>query len=375
MNVIRPEPNDLVVVGGGPAGLATAIWAALEGLQAVVVERRRPPVDRACGEGIMPDGVAVLEAMGVEIPVDGSAPFSGIRYIDGDLRAEARFPEGHGLGVRRTVLHDALRARAEGLGVELRWGEAVTGLGPNGVETDDGPVDGHWVVAADGRSSNVRSMAGLDGWPVRRLRFGVRRHYSRPPWTDLVEVHWADGCELYVTPVAADLVGVAALTGSRGGGFDDVLAGFPTVRARFEGVSVASRDKGAGPFGQKCGNPTDGRLVLVGDAAGSLDPITGEGLSVAFQEARSAVGCMVTGGLEDYPAIQRRLRRIPTVLTGLLTTAAGRPAIRRRVTAALARSPSLFERFLAISSRSVSPGLVGRNGVLTLALELARYGV
>ncbi len=106
--------TDLLVVGGGPAGLATAIRARLAGLTATVIDRSRPPIDKACGEGLMPDAVARLREIGVELR---GFSFRGIRYVDGDLVAEGHFPGSGGLGVRRTELHATLVRRAEEVGV------------------------------------------------------------------------------------------------------------------------------------------------------------------------------------------------------------------------------------------------------------------
>ena len=111
---------DFAIVGGGPAGLAVAIFAALAGRRAVVIEKRPGPVDKACGEGVMPPGVAWLRRMGVEIARDATHPFRGIRYVDRDVVAEANFVEGPGLGVRRTALSVAMDARAAALGVDVR---------------------------------------------------------------------------------------------------------------------------------------------------------------------------------------------------------------------------------------------------------------
>lgn len=107
---------DVLVVGGGPAGLAAAIRAASAGLEAVVVEPRTTPVDKACGEGIMPGGVAALRDLGVRV---SGHDLSGIRYTDGRRSAEAAFRGGPGAGVRRTELHTALHARAAALGVRV----------------------------------------------------------------------------------------------------------------------------------------------------------------------------------------------------------------------------------------------------------------
>ncbi|HSM15345.1 MAG TPA: FAD-dependent oxidoreductase, partial [Thermoanaerobaculia bacterium] len=172
---------DLVVVGGGPVGLATAIAARAEGLSVVLVEARRPPLDKACGEGVMPAGVAALEALGVE-PAALGQRFTGIRYVAGGHRVAADFPRGaEGRGVRRTELHAALAARAERVGVDLRWGVAAHGLSAGGVETSGGELRARWVAGADGLRSKVRRWAGL-GLPARGVeRFGVRRHLRRAP--------------------------------------------------------------------------------------------------------------------------------------------------------------------------------------------------
>ena len=160
---------DYAIVGGGPAGLAVAIEAALAGKTAVIVERCRGPVDKACGEGLMPPGVARLRALGVELPAWGTHPFSGIRYIDGDVIAEANFAEGPGLGVRRLALAEAMLARAAALGVTLYQGTEAMGWTEDtaGVtlETSRGPVRARWLVAADGLHSRVRKDAGIEATP------------------------------------------------------------------------------------------------------------------------------------------------------------------------------------------------------------------
>src|SRR5215470_2183362 len=151
---------DLVIVGGGPAGLATAIHAARFGLAAVVLERRTPPLDKPCGEGLMPLGVAALATMGVEVPQPGRTPFIGIRYVDGDVVAEGRFPRGPGWGVRRTALIEGMVARAQALRVDLRYGcEVMTWQRTDGgvvVDTDQGAVPARLLVGADGLHSRVR---------------------------------------------------------------------------------------------------------------------------------------------------------------------------------------------------------------------------
>src|SRR5512139_2181375 len=171
---------DLVIVGGGPAGLATAIHAAQRGREAIVFDRRELPLDKACGEGVMPSGVAALERMGVEIPASARAAFAGIRYIDEARVAEGRFRNGVGWGVRRTALIEALVARARMLGVELRYGNAVERwrCTPDGVAVDseDGPLHAALLIGADGLRSQVRRRAGLERRWRGRPRLGLRCH-------------------------------------------------------------------------------------------------------------------------------------------------------------------------------------------------------
>lgn len=383
---------DLLIVGGGPAGLAAAIGARLAGLSATVVDRARPPIDKACGEGLMPDGVAALRRLGVEPASLGGWPFRGIRYLDEAAGAEAAgaeaagtFPAGAGLGLRRTRLHAALVHRAEEVGVDLRWGVAARGLREEGgrfaVDTDDGPLAGGVVVAADGLRSRLRRWAGLDGRPARRRRFGVRRHFHLRPWGDEVEVWWADDCEAYVTPAGAEEVGVAILwspgeregTGGRGG-FDALLARFPRLAARLAGAPAASRDRGAGPFHQRARAVRRGNLLLVGDAGGYLDAVTGEGLALAFHQAAALVEAVAAGDLGRYPAACRRLRRLPDATTALLLAVERRPRLRHRMVRALAAEPALFSRLLGVHARSLPLSDFGMRGAVRLARELARAG-
>lgn len=376
----RAPFQDVAVVGGGPAGLAFAIAAAGRGLAVTVLDRAVPPVDKACGEGLMPDGVERLAALGVEL--GAGHPFRGIRYLSDHLVAEGRFPGPPGLGVRRLALHRALVRRAAEVGVELRWGTRVTGLagepehGPLAVVTEGGRVPARWIVGADGLRSRVRRWAGLAGSPARHRRFGVRRHFRLPPWSDLVEVHWAEGCEAYVTPVAAEEVGVALLweegrVDGRGG-FDRLLAAFPALARRLGGAPAASRDRGLGPLEQRTRGVYRGRVALLGDASGYVDALTGEGLSLAFHQAHALAAALAAGDLEPYAAACRRLRRLPDRLTRLLLAVERRPRLRRRVIAALAADPELFSRLLAIHARQRPPASLGLGGLLRLAHGLAR---
>jgi flavin-dependent dehydrogenase len=371
--------TDLLIVGGGPAGLATAVRARLAGLDVAILDRSRPPIDKACGEGLMPDAVAGLSEIGA-LPEAGF-PFRGIRYVDGDLVAEGVFPQAGGLGVRRLDLHRALVRRAEEVGVELLWGVAARGLraagtgsaenfGFAGVETDGGLVAARWIVGADGLLSRVRRWAGLDAAPGPRRRFGVRRHFAVAPWSEFVEVYWGPGCEAYVTPVGREEVGVAVLWSGEASRFDRLLASFPALAARLAGAAATSRDRGAGPFHQRARAACRANLALVGDAAGYLDAITGEGLAVVLHQSAALVAAVRTGDLAPYAAASRRLHRLPDAVTGLVLALERRPRLRARALRALAAEPALFSRLLGIHGRTLPARRLGVDGALRLAWRL-----
>ncbi|MEE8522984.1 MAG: NAD(P)/FAD-dependent oxidoreductase [Thermoanaerobaculia bacterium] len=353
---------EVLVVGGGPAGLATAIAARCEGLDVLVVDRARPPIDKACGEGLMPDGLALLRELGVDLDPDRLHPFHGIRYLDDEAIAEGRFPGVTGAGVRRLDLHQALVRRAEDAGVQLRWGVRVEGLTSSGVETATGPLAARWIVGADGLHSRIRRWAGLAGGESRVRRFGIRRHFAVAPWSDCVEVYWAQDCEAYVTPVGRSEVGVAMLWSGWKSDFDGLMARFPRLRERLEGAEPRSRDRGAGPLRQRVRRVTRGRVALVGDASGYVDAITGEGLSLAFHQAVALAAALRRGDLASYARRHRRLGRLPNTLTGLLLLVEKRPRLRRRLIRAFAREPALFSRLLALHVRELP---VRRLGSLT----------
>ena len=369
---------DVVVVGGGPVGLATAIAARARGLTVQVVDRRRPPIDKACGEGLMPAGVRALAALGV-VPPERSMPLRGIRYLSDGIAAEADFPggsEGVGRGIRRTELHAALVERAVAVGAGLSWGERVEAVSPGEVRSAGKAWACRFVVGADGLRSRVRSFAALEsrgragaaaaGWSPR-ARFGVSRHLRLAPWSERVEVTFGDSAEAYVTPLAGDEIGVALLWSGVKAGFDELLASrFPAELARrLVGATALGRDHGAGPLLQPVRGAVvaAGRIALVGDAAGYVDALTGEGLSLGFESALALAEAMAADDLTAYSRRLRRLTALPVGLTRLLLVAARRPGLRRRLVAALASDPALFANLLGLlgARRPLRELAVGRS--------------
>lgn len=347
--------RDLVVAGGGPVGMAAALHARRLGLDVVVREPRPGPIDKACGEGLMPGAVAELAALGVDPP---GRELTGIRYLDASpaatsaSAATAPFRSGPGRGVRRTALHAAIADRlgAADVPVEHRPVEDVR-------QADDHVlVDGEparFLLAADGLHSPVRRLVGLDAPAAGRPRFGLRCHVEQQPWTSYVEVHWSHRAEAYVTPVADDLVGVAVLV-ERGTRFEDVLDDFPALRERL--VGPRTRVMGAGPLRQQARSRVAGRVLLAGDAGGYVDALTGEGIALGLAQARAAVGCLARGRPEDYDRLARRLAFRHELLTRALLRSTAHAPVRRLLVPAARRAPWLFSAAVNQLARPIGVG-------------------
>ncbi|WP_432948774.1 NAD(P)/FAD-dependent oxidoreductase [Kribbella sp. CA-253562] len=327
---------DLLVAGCGPAGAATAIRAALAGLDVVVVEPREAPIDKACGEGIAASAVQYLSRLGVAVE---GRPFYGIRYLDASRSVDARFRSGPGLGARRTALQQGLRDRLE----ELRIPVVRTRIGlveQSSSSVSAAGITARYLAAADGLHSPIRRQLGLGlgGGSVRR---GLRQHFAMRPWTDLVEVYWSSLGEAYVTPVADDLVGLAVLTSARGS-FDQHLRAFPRLLARLGDASPASGVLGAGPLRQRVRRRVAGRVLLVGDAAGYVDALTGEGIAVALRTSAELVDCVAADRPEDYEAAWRRVSWECRALTASLLWARNRSLLAPRIVPAAAALPGVY---------------------------------
>ncbi len=345
---------DLLVVGGGPAGLATALHAHRAGLSVQVWEPRAGTVDKACGEGLMPGAVAALADLGVH---PRGHPLLGIHYLGSGRGARADFRGGAGRGVRRTTLHDALRAAVDAAGIAVEERRATDLRQDDDVVTVDG-VRARYVVAADGLHSPLRRALGLDAparssaGASRRARHGLRQHVNVAPWSSYVEVHWGRHAEAYVTPVADDLVGVAVLS-SRRGTYAEHLAAFPDLLARLHGAEPVDSVRGAGPLRQSATRRAAGRVLLVGDAAGYVDALTGEGVALALGQARAAVAAVVAGDLAQYErswvSLTRRYRWLTAGLVG-----ATRPApVRRALVPAARLLPPVFDLAVNALARPV----------------------
>jgi len=363
-----PDLWDLAVVGGGPAGLAVAIVAAEQGLSVVVLERRDFPSDKACGEGVLPPGVKALERLGIRDRFDHttSFPFRGIRFIQEDGScAESAMPS-IGMGIRRTVLVEMLARRAEELGAVLRHRCMVNAVEAKAdgaiIHTADGIITAKLVVAADGLHSQLRKASGLEATPGARRRFALRQHYDVRPWSDFVEVYVDAKGEAVATPVSDRCVGVNFVW--EDGAIEQptlptLASRFPALRARLGNAPATSTVKGAGPMAQHATRRNSERMVLVGDAAGFVDSISGDGLSIAFNSALilgKHLGRILAHGatresIRQYDREARRLYRGYWFVTNGLLTIARHPRARRTIINSLMHHPGVFRAMMGGAMR------------------------
>jgi hypothetical protein len=223
-------------------------------------------------------------------------------------------------------------------------------------------------------------------------RYGLRRHYRVAPWTDLVEVHWAPRAEAYVTPVSADVVGIGllfarphnagphgdgrdgdgqsgdwrggdgprrdeapahddapaaaatAVDGTRGdaGGFAARLSDFPALRDRLGDAPPAGEVRGAGPMRQHVRRRVYGRVLLVGDASGYVDALTGEGIGVGLAQAEVLARCLAADRPADYEHAWRRASGPAWRFTAGLLWSRNQPFLGPRIVPAAQRLPWLF---------------------------------
>lgn len=348
--------TDVLVIGGGPAGLAAAIAARQRGMRVVVADSSQMPIDKPCGEGLMPDGVAALEKLGISVGEENSFPFRGIRFLSSGLAVDAAFPNGaSGRGVRRTVLHQLIAERAANLGVEFLWRTVVTGLSGNRVQLGNQTIQARWIIGADGGNSRVRRWAQLDRFRQRDSRYAFRRHYRVAPWTDRMELYWGSHGEIYVTPVSKEQVCVAQISRNSKLRLDEGIECFPDLQTRLRGVEAASHEKGALTATCRLQRVSRGNIALIGDASGTVDAITGEGLCLAFSQAMVLAECMERGDLGRYEREHQRLALRPRLMARLMLLLHGRPRLQRRTLQVLEQRPSIFARLLELHVGVLSP--------------------
>jgi flavin-dependent dehydrogenase len=345
---------DVVITGAGPVGLAAAIALRVAGADVLIVDAQKPSPDKACGEGLMPDSRRELLRLGIDPASTHGVPFKGVRFADSDFKVDADFIRGEGLGVRRLALHQLLLDRAAGVGVRMLW-ETRVHLQPAQEPRINGEALRYrYLIGADGESSRTRAWAGLCAGRVSSRRFGFRAHFefedaANHPGSERVEVHWGDEGQAYVTPVGSGKVCVAVVSRLRSPGtFKRVVDSIPALREPLSRARQLTTQRGAVTTTSVFDRVTRHDIALVGDASGSVDAITGEGLAIGFRQALLLRDSIVEGGLGRYQAEHADISRLPRKMARVLLLMDQHPRLRRRLLRVLAANPELFAAMLRV---------------------------
>jgi len=366
----------VAIVGGGPAGLLSAILLARKGFQVEIFDKGEWPIDKVCGEGLMPIGVNLLEKYDLLKFIDKNKArnFKGITYINNDgKRASGHFIGRSGKVIRRLALsqglYDAaklesnikLNSKTEFLSYEEN--DFNVNLKVKTIEDQQVvSLSGFdYLIGADGLKSKVRSISDLQGqrFKIQPNRMGARVHVEMEPWDENVQVWWQDGIECYVAPSSNNCVefnfgwdhDVIKPQRIPGKNLEEGLFSFfPNLREKALGFKRVSQMRSWGPLPHKALHLQKGRVALIGDAAFFYDQITGEGISLAFVQAE-----ILAKTIKDWNTIEGRetfLYEIDKVanhyfqVTALAMFFTRHPKLRSLMIWLLGRSPELFSHLL-----------------------------
>lgn len=392
------ERFDVLVVGAGPSGAAASYWLASRGCRVLTVERKRFPREKTCGDGLTPRAVGQLHDMGLRDRLATYQRFDGLRSMAHGITLELAWPDhpvfpSYGYVVRRRDLDAMVADRAVDAGAELWTGaEAVApvvedGLVRGAAVRRDGNterVHARIVIVADGANSRFGRALGT----ARRRRYplgmAIRGYFASPyhdePWIEShLDLRDADGNHLpgygWVFPVGDGTVNVGAGLLSTFQGWKSVN----TSRLMDAFVATAPERWGIRPE-TACGPPTGGKLptggsvepkvgptwLVVGDAAGSVNPFNGEGIAYAYETGRMAADAvaqaLATGdalALHGYTAQLEKEYALYFRVARAFVKAIGNPAVMRELTRVGMRSRTLMEWVLRIMANLLRPDEIG----------------
>lgn len=297
----------------------------------------------------MPDSRRDLARLGVELPDTCGAELRGIRFCDERYSVSSSFRSWPGLGVRRTVLHQLLVEHASAAGARLAWKTHVAVRAGYPITLNGEPTKYKFLIGADGQSSRVRTWAGLDGGSLFTRRVAFRVHYRIHPWSPYVEIHWGPAGQAYVTPVAENEICVSVMTRFADGARSrDLIESIPVLREHLKGAEVITPERGAITTTRRLRRVTRGNVALLGDASGSADAITGEGMAMSFRQALQLAGAINAGDLSIYERRHPSIMRLPQGMARFMLLMDRWPALRHRALDVLAHDPATFRTMLRV---------------------------
>jgi geranylgeranyl reductase family protein len=391
---------DVLVIGAGPSGASAAYWLATLGHRVTVIDKKRFPREKTCGDGLTPRAVRQLHDMGLADELSGFQRFDGLRSIGHGITLELAWPAhpdfpSYGYVVRRSELDDLVAQRAVKAGASLRPAtEALEPIVENGlvtgatvVDKDSGATDeirADYVIVADGANSRFGRALGTSRNRTYPLGMAIRGYFTSPhhddPWIEShLDIRDRAGNHLpgygWIFPVGDGTVNVGVGLLSTFKGWKSVNtthlmdAFCATAPARW-GITPATAT----------GAPTGGRLptggsvlprvgptyLVVGDAAGSVNPFNGEGISLAYETGRLAADAvdlaLRTGdplALETYAQRLDEVYGLYFKVARTFVRAIGNPAVMRELTRVGMRSHTLMEWVLRIMANLMRPDEIG----------------
>ncbi len=305
-------------------------------------------------EGLLPTAVAALLKLGISRE---SLACRGLRLRGIAFRGDRNAPaadfqaSGAAFGLRRTALQTPLSARARELGVSFLSEHARLQQTSSGtaVKVAGATLTPRWIVGADGAQSTTRAFASLDAGSTLSRRYALRQHFllkDEQATPDRVTVHWAANAQAYVTPIAPGFVGIAVLAPQKLGSMEQALRRFPSLAPLLHGAAPSTAQRGAVSLHRTLRRVQRGIVALVGDASGSVDAITGDGLAIAFEQALALAEALRARDLERYQAAHDRILLRPRMVSRALLALSDSPLLLRGSLLALERVPALFPALL-----------------------------
>lgn len=396
MSAVRQRETDVLIIGGGPAGAAAGFWLAQHGLRPIIIERKHFPREKTCGDGLTPRAVKQIDDMGLGKQLEQFHRYDGLRATAHGKALELHWPSHpvyprHGFVVRRRELDMMVALNAQSNGAELLQGhEAVSPILDNGrllgaVVTDHDSnetfeIRSKFVVIADGANSRFGRALGTSrtkAWPYGTA---IRTYWQSPrhaePWIEsALDVKDREGNSMpgygWIFPVGDGTINIGVGLLSTFKKFKDVntthlLNSYAHMVADSWGINPDSPEckatSGKIPMGGSVGPKVGANYIVVGDAAGSVNPFNGEGIDYAYETSRIASGvindALISG---DERALLQYQQLIDDEygqyfkVARLFARIIGRPALMRELSRVGIQSHTLMEWVLRIMANLLRP--------------------